>query len=61
MLSVSPFYQAPWVSSNFSTAAYRMKEVALMLKRHLDNLLTCMRHPITNAVTEGFNSKIHGI
>jgi transposase len=35
--------------------------VALMLKRHLDNLLTYMRHPITNAVTEGLNSKIQGL
>jgi transposase len=38
-----------------------IKEVALMLKRHLDNLLTSMRHPITNAVTEGLNSKIQGL
>jgi sulfite reductase (NADPH) flavoprotein alpha-component len=26
MLSISPFYQAPWTSSNFSTAAYRIKD-----------------------------------
>ena len=29
-----------------------------MLKRHLDNLLTHLKHHITNAVTEGLNSKI---
>ncbi len=28
-----------------------------MLKRHLDNLLTYLKHHITNAVTEGLNSK----
>jgi transposase len=38
-----------------------MADVAHMLKRHLENLLTYMRHPITNAVTEGLNSKIQSI
>lgn len=33
-------------------------KVAKMLKRHLENILTYLRHPITNAVTEGLNSKI---
>lgn len=32
-----------------------------MLKRHLDNLLTYLEHRITNAVTEGLNSKIQGL
>ncbi len=32
-----------------------------MLKRHLDNLLTYLKHHITNAVTEGLNSKIQNI
>jgi transposase len=36
-------------------------EVAQMLKRHLDNLLTYLKHHITNAVTEGLNSKIQAI
>jgi transposase len=36
-------------------------EVARMLKRHLENLLTYIRHRITNAVTEGLNSKIQSI
>lgn len=35
--------------------------VAQMLKRHLDNLLTYLRHHITNAVTEGLNSKIQSL
>ena len=38
-----------------------MIEVARMLKRHLDNLLTYLKHHITNAVTEGLNSKTQSI
>jgi transposase len=36
-------------------------DVAQMLKRHLENLLTYLRHHITNAVTEGLNSKIQSL
>ena len=36
-------------------------KVARMLKSHLENILTYLRHPITNAVTEGLNSKIQMI
>lgn len=36
-------------------------KVAKMLKRHLENILTYLRYPITNAVTEGLNSKIQAI
>jgi transposase len=32
-----------------------------MIKNHLDNILTYLRHPITNAKAEGFNSKIQSI
>jgi len=38
-----------------------MVDVAHILKRHLDNLLTYLKHHITNAVTEGLNSKIQSI
>ena len=38
-----------------------MIEVAKMLKRHLDGLLAYCRHKISNAVTEGLNSKIQAI
>ena len=34
---------------------------AKMLKKHLHNLLTYTLHPITNAKSEGFNSKIQAI
>jgi transposase len=36
-------------------------KVAQMLKRHFENIITYLRHPITNAVTEGLNSKIQAI
>ena len=36
-------------------------KVAKMIKRHLENILTYLSHPITNAVTEGLNSKIQSI
>ena len=35
-----------------------LKKVAQMMKRRLDNILTYLRFPITNAVAEGLNSKI---
>ena len=38
-----------------------MIKTAKMIKRHLENILTYLRHPITNAVTEGLNSKIQAI
>ena len=38
-----------------------MKKVAKMLQRHFENIITYLRHPITNAVTEGLNSKIQAI
>jgi len=38
-----------------------MAEVSKMLKRHLDNILTYLKHRITNAVTEGLNSKIQQV
>ena len=36
-------------------------EVAHRLKRHLEHLVTYIRHRITNAVTEGLNSKIQSL
>lgn len=38
-----------------------MVDVAKLMKRHLDNILTYLRHQITNAMMEGFNSKIQTI
>ena len=36
-------------------------QVAKMLKRHLENILSYFRHRITNAMSEGFNSRIQSI
>lgn len=36
-------------------------KVGRMIKSHLENILTYLRHSITNAVTEGLNSKIQTI
>lgn len=38
-----------------------MIKVARMLKSHLENILTYLTHRVTNAVTEGLNSKIQWI
>ncbi len=41
---------------------YRVKrKAAKMLEAHLESILTYLRHPITNAVTEGLNSNIQAI
>lgn len=36
-------------------------KVAKMLKRHFPNIITYLKHRITNALIEGFNSKIQSI
>ena len=36
-------------------------KVARMIRGHLDNVLTCFEHRITNAVSEGLNSKIQTV
>jgi len=36
-------------------------KVARMIKRHLDGLLSYFRHRVTNAVSEGLNSKIQSL
>ena len=36
-------------------------EVARMMKRRLDNILTYLQFPITNAVSESINSKIQWV
>jgi transposase len=38
-----------------------IKKVARMLARHLDGLLNYFAYPITNAIAEGFNSRIQAI
>ena len=38
-----------------------IKKVAVMLKKHLSGLLSYFRHRVTNAISEGFNSRIQSI
>lgn len=38
-----------------------IKQVAKMIKHHLDNIVTWFQHPISNAVSEGLNSKIQTV
>lgn len=50
-----------WYRSAIHTKLDKVKSVARTLKRHIDNLLTYFQYPITNALTEGFNSRIQTI
>lgn len=52
---------ALWYRSAMRSRLPRIKKVARTLNAHLGNLLTYFRHRITNALTEGFNSKIQAI
>jgi len=50
-----------WYTSVARSKLEPLKKVARMLKAHLLGLLTYFQYPITNALTEGFNSKIQAI
>ena len=50
-----------WSSGVARSKLEPLKKVARMLKAHLLGLLTYFEYPITNALTEGFNSKIQAI
>ena len=54
-------YFEQWYRSVIRTRLPKMKKVARTLKEHLGELLTYFKHRITNAMTEGFNSKIQAI
>lgn len=58
--SASEFF-AEWYCWAVRCQLPPMVKVAKMLKRHLDGLINFARFPITNAVAEGFNSKIQSI
>jgi transposase len=51
-------YFKRWYASAIRSRLEPIKKVARTLKAHLSNLLNYFLHPITNAVTEGLNSKI---
>ena len=50
-----------WYKTVMRSRLPKVKAVARTLKAHLVNLLTYFQYPITNAITEGFNSKIQAI
>lgn len=63
-------YRYPGAARNFFRRWYRwasrcrlkpMVQVARMLRDHLDNILTFIRHRITNAACESINSKIQWV
>jgi transposase len=51
-------YFKRWYASAIRSRLDPIKKVARTLKAHLANLLNYFAYPITNAVTEGLNSKI---
>ena len=51
-------YFKRWYAAAIRSRLDPMKKVARTLKAHLANLLNYFSYPITNAVTEGLNSKI---
>jgi transposase len=58
--SAEDFFQR-WYSWAIRSRLDPIKKVARMLKGHLDGLLSYFRYRITNAATEGLNSRIQSI
>jgi transposase len=54
------FFQQ-WYRAVMRSRLPKVKKVAKMLKAHLSGLLAYFTHRITNALTEGFNSKIQAL
>ena len=58
--AVTRFF-SQWYAWAIRSRLAPVKNVAGMLKRHLDGVLRFVKHPITNGVAEGLNSKIMSI
>ncbi len=58
--SAAEFFEL-WHRAVMRSRIPAMKRVAATLKAHLSGLLSYFRHRITNALTEGFNSRIQAI
>ena len=52
---------ARWYAWAIRSRLAPMRRLARTLATHLENILTYLTHPITNAVTEGLNAKIQWI
>lgn len=50
-----------WYQQAFDTGLPAIRQVARMIKKHLANILTYFESYITNAVSEGINSKIQAL
>ena len=50
-----------WYNTVARTKLEPLKKAARTLKDHLLGLLNYFAHPVTNALTEGFNSRIQAI
>jgi len=50
-----------WYKEAYETGLPEIRKVARMLKKHLGNILTYFESYITNAASEGLNSKIQAI
>lgn len=50
-----------WYKEAFNTGLPEIRKVARMLRKHLENILTYFESYITNAASEGLNSKIQAI
>jgi transposase len=50
-----------WYATVMRSKLEPLKKVARMLQSHLSGLLNYFDHPITNAITEGFNSRIQSL
>jgi transposase len=60
-LNVARKYFQKWYFWATHTRLKPIIKAAKTLKRHLENILTYFKHRITNAVSEGINSKIQNI
>jgi transposase len=58
--AVRRFYDR-WYAWAIRSRLEPVKKVARMIHRHLDGVLRFVKHPITNGVAEGLNSKIMSI
>lgn len=50
-----------WLTWVLRSTLEPMKKVAQMIERHKENILTFVRHRVTNGVAEGLNSKVMSI
>lgn len=55
------YFHKQWYSWAIRSRLTPIKKVAKMLKKHIGNLLNWCDHHITNAVSEGLNSRIQSI